>query len=142
MISPCVTFNNHEGSTRSYLSVKEHDAPIHEVSFIPHFENIEVDYAPGETREVSLHDGSRIVLKKLEEDYDPTDRTRAIGMIHRGREENRFITGILYLNPEKGSLDHELNLVDEPLASLPLERVRPPKAALDEIMAGLKIGKA
>ena len=142
VISPCVTFNNHEGSTRSYLSVKEHDAPIHEISFIPHFENIEVDYAPGETREVSLHDGSRIVLKKLEEDYDPTDRTRAIGTIHRGREENRFITGILYLNPEKGSLDQELNLVDEPLASLPLERVRPPKAALEEIMAGLKIGKA
>jgi 2-oxoglutarate ferredoxin oxidoreductase subunit beta len=142
VISPCVTFNNHEGSTKSYPSVKEHEAPLHEVAFIPHFENIEVDYAPGETREVTMHDGSRIVLKKLEEDYDPSDRTRAIGMIHRGREENRFITGILYVSPEKASLDRELDLVDEPLASLPLERVRPPKAALEEIMAALKTGKA
>jgi len=141
VISPCVTFNNHEGSTKSYLTVKEHDAPLHEVTFIPHFENIEVDYAPGETREVPMHDGSRIVLKKLEEDYDPTDRTRAIGMIHQGRAENKFMTGILYLDPEKASLGRELDLVDEPLASLPLERVRPPKAALEEIMAGLKIGK-
>src|SRR3989475_1375514 len=121
VISPCVTFNNHEGSTKSYLNVKEHDAPLPDITCIPHFENIEIDYAPGETREVTLHDGSRIVLKKLEEDYDPSDRTRAIGMIHRGREENRFLTGILYLNPEKASLDQELGLVDEPLASLPLE---------------------
>jgi 2-oxoglutarate/2-oxoacid ferredoxin oxidoreductase subunit beta len=142
VISPCVTFNNHEGSTKSYLNVKEHDAPLHEVSFIPQFENIEIDYAPGETREVTMHDGSRIVLKKLEEDYDPSDRMRALGTIHKGREENRFATGILYLNEEKTPLDRELDLVDEPLATLPLERVRPPKAALDEIMAGLMTGKA
>ncbi len=141
VISPCVTFNNHEGSTKSYLNVKEHDAPLHEVTFIPHFENIEIDYAPGETREVAMHDGSRIVLKKLEEDYDPSDPMRALGMIHRGREEGRFHTGILHLNPAKASLDRELDLVDEPLATLPMDRVRPPKAALEEIMAGLKIGK-
>ncbi len=142
VLSPCVTFNNHEGSTRSYLNVKEHDAPLHEVTFIPHFENIEVDYAPGESREVSMHDGSRIILKKLEEDYDPGDRIRALRVIHEGRAEGRFVTGILYLNEEKRAFDAELNLPEEPLASLPLERVRPPKAVLDEIMAGLMTGKA
>ena len=142
VISPCVTFNNHEGSTRSYLNVKEHDAPLHEVSFVPHFENIEVDYAPGETREVTLHDGSRIVLRKLEEDYDPGDRLRALETIHHGREQNRFVTGILYVNADKRPFDKELHLVDEPLASLPMERVRPPKAVLDEVMASLAIGKS
>ena len=140
VISPCVTFNNHEGSTRSYLNVKEHDAPLHEMTFIPHFENIEVEYAPGETREVTLHDGSRIVLRKLEEDYDPGDPLRALQTVHQGRDQNRFVTGLLYLNPGKLPLDTEMNLIDEPLASLPLERVRPPKSVLDGIMAALMTG--
>ncbi len=108
--------------------------------FIPHFENIEVEYAPGETREVTLHDGSRIVLRKLEEDYDPGDPLRALQIVHQGRDQNRFVTGLLYLNPGKLPLDTEMNLVDEPLASLPLERVRPPKSVLDGIMAGLMTG--
>ena len=80
-------------------------------------------------------------LMQTEEDYDPGDPMRALGVIHEGRETGRFLTGILYLNPAKASLDRELALVDEPLATLPLERVRPPRAALEEIMAGLKIGK-
>jgi 2-oxoglutarate ferredoxin oxidoreductase subunit beta len=140
VISPCVTFNNHEGSTKSYLSMKEHDAPLHEVSFIPHFENIEIDYAPGETREVTMHDGSRIVLRKLEEDYDPKDRLRAIAVIERGRVENKLATGLLYQSTGKLSLDQDLELIDEPLASLPLERVRPPREVLEKIMAGLMKG--
>jgi 2-oxoglutarate ferredoxin oxidoreductase subunit beta len=141
VISPCVTFNNHEGSTRSYLNVKEHDAPLHEVTFVPHFETIEVDYAPGETREVSLHDGSRILLKKLDQDYDPSDPMRALETIHQGRVENRFVTGLLYLDTDRPSLDRDLELVEEPLATLPLERVRPSKVAFDEIMASLMTGK-
>ncbi|HZV90466.1 MAG TPA: thiamine pyrophosphate-dependent enzyme, partial [Candidatus Nitrosocosmicus sp.] len=140
VISPCVTFNNHEGSTKSYASAKEHDAPLHEVTFIPHFENIEIDYAPGESREVTLHDGSRIVLRKLEEDYDPTDRMRAIDTIERGRMENKLATGLLYQSKGNASIDEDLGLVDEPLASLPLERVRPPREVLDKIMAGLMTG--
>jgi len=140
VISPCVTFNNHEGSTKSYPNVKEHDAPLHEVTFVPHYETIEVDYAPGETREVSLFDGSKILLKKLEEDYDPGDPMRALETIHRGRIENRFVTGLLYLDSSRVSLDRDLDLVEEPLRSLPLERVRPPRAVFDEIMASLMTG--
>jgi len=141
VISPCVTFNNHEGSTKSYLNVKEHDAPLHEVTFVPHYETIEVDYAPGETREVTLYDGSKILLKKLEEDYDPRDPMRALETIHRGRAENRFMTGLLYLDASRPALDRDLDLVEEPLRSLSLERVRPPRAVFDEIMASLMTGK-
>jgi 2-oxoglutarate/2-oxoacid ferredoxin oxidoreductase subunit beta len=73
VISPCVTFNDHEGSTKSYAYVKEHDDPVEEVSFVPFFEDISVDYAPGSSQEVTMHDGSKLLLKKLDEDYDPTD---------------------------------------------------------------------
>ncbi|HEX7077466.1 MAG TPA: 2-oxoacid:ferredoxin oxidoreductase subunit beta [Candidatus Eisenbacteria bacterium] len=141
VLSPCVTFNSHEGSTKSYAAVKEHDAPLHEISFIPHFENIEVDYEPGETREVRLHDGSKIALRKLDADYDPGDAFRALTTLHQSREEGKFVTGLLYVDPRKPAFDEEAAMVDEPLASLPLERVRPPKSALDEVMAGFKSGR-
>ncbi|HTM01303.1 MAG TPA: 2-oxoacid:ferredoxin oxidoreductase subunit beta [Candidatus Omnitrophota bacterium] len=142
VISPCVTFNAHEGSTRSYTAVKEHDAPLHDVTYVPHFENIEVDYAPGESREVKLHDGSRVVLKKLGEDYDPYDPGRALATLNRGREEGKFVTGLLYVNANEAALDKDLALVDAPLASLTLEQVRPPRAVLDEVMAALRSGRA
>ncbi|HKQ19161.1 MAG TPA: 2-oxoacid:ferredoxin oxidoreductase subunit beta [Candidatus Eisenbacteria bacterium] len=140
VLSPCVTFNNHEGSTKSYLAVKEHDAPIHEVTFVPHFENIEVDYAPGESREVTLHDGSKVMLKKLGEDYDPGDAFGALTVLHKARAEGKFVTGILYVDPKKPAYDEEVGLVDEPLSSLTMEQARPPKRVLDEVMEGLRTG--
>src|SRR6478609_2007645 len=73
VISPCVTFNDHEGSTKSYAYAKDHDDPVEDVSFVPFFEDISVDYAPGTVKEVTMHDGSKLLLKKLEEAYDPTD---------------------------------------------------------------------
>jgi 2-oxoglutarate ferredoxin oxidoreductase subunit beta len=142
VLSPCVTFNNHEGSTKSYVAVKEHDAPLHEITYVPHYENIEVDYAPGETREVTLHDGSKITLKKLGEDYDPGDAFGALTVLHKTREEGKFVTGILYANPRKPAFDAEVGMVDRPLASLTLEEVRPPKSVLDEVMTGLRTGAA
>src|SRR2546429_3354761 len=78
VVSPCVTFNDHEGSTKSYKYMKDHDEPLQEVSFVPVFEDITVEYDPGSTVEVTMHDGSRLRLRKLEEDYDPTDRIKAI----------------------------------------------------------------
>jgi 2-oxoglutarate ferredoxin oxidoreductase subunit beta len=142
VISPCVTFNNHEGSTRSYLNVKEHDAPLHDINFIPHYEKtIEVDYAPGESREVVLYDGSKITLKKLEEDYDPSDAINALEVLHRARQRDQFVTGLLYFDTAKEPFGEEFHMTEEPLASLPLSRVRPPKAALEEIMQSLMTGK-
>jgi len=142
VISPCVTFNNHEGSTRSYLNVKEHDAPLHEIGFVPSYEKtIEVDYEPGESREVTLYDGSIITLRKLTADYDPSDAINALSTLHHARQGDEFVTGLLYFDPAKEPFGQEFNLTDEPLASLPLERVRPPKQALEEIMSSLMTGK-
>src|ERR1039457_3896637 len=74
VVSPCVTFNDHEGSTKSYKYMKDHEEPLHEVSFVPVFEDISVDYDEGTTTAVTMHDGSRLLLRKLEQDYDATDK--------------------------------------------------------------------
>ena len=138
VISPCVTFNDHEGSTKSYAYVKDHDDPLEEVSFVPFFEDISVDYDPGTTQEVKMHDGSRLLLKKLEESYDPTDKIAAMRVLHETARRGEFATGIIYIEPDRDDFLRQLNVVDEPLATLPLERTRPPKAALDEIMEALR----
>jgi 2-oxoglutarate ferredoxin oxidoreductase subunit beta len=137
VISPCVTFNDHEGSTKSYAYAKDHDEPLGEVNFVPFFEDISVEYEPGTTTEVRMHDGSRLYLKKVASDYDPTDKLNAIRLIHETARRGEFATGILYVEPDKDDFVTLLNLVDEPLATLPLERVRPPKAVLDEVMESL-----
>jgi 2-oxoglutarate/2-oxoacid ferredoxin oxidoreductase subunit beta len=138
VISPCVTFNDHEGSTKSYAYAKDHDEPLGEVSFVPFFEDISVDYEPGTTTAVQMHDGSKLYLKKLSESYDPTDKRNAVRTIHEIAERGEFATGILYIEPEKPDFLTLLNVVDEPLATLPLERVRPGREALDEIMESLR----
>jgi 2-oxoglutarate ferredoxin oxidoreductase subunit beta len=137
VISPCTTFNNHEGSTKGYLYSKEHDELLHQIGFVQSYEQIEIDYEPGTVREVTMHDGSRILLKKLEEDYDPSDAVQALQRLHRANENGQMLTGLVYLRPEKKSFISLLNLVDEPLHQLPLERTRPPREALDKIMRDL-----
>ncbi|HXH07007.1 MAG TPA: 2-oxoacid:ferredoxin oxidoreductase subunit beta [Vicinamibacterales bacterium] len=138
VLSPCVTFNDHEGSTKSYSYVKDHDEPLGEISFVPYFDDIAVDYEPGTTTAVTLHDGSKLFLKKVAEDYDPTDKIAALRLLHETARRGEFATGILYIEPDRDDFVELLNLVDEPLATLPLEKVRPPKAALDEIMESLR----
>src|SRR6187455_3764513 len=138
VLSPCVTFNDHDGSTKSYSYVKDHDDPLEEVSFVPFFEDISVDYDPGTTQEVKMHDGSRLLLKKLEESYDPTDKLAAMRVLHETARRGEFATGIIYIEPDRDDFLRQLNVVDEPLATLPLERTRPAKAALDEIMESLR----
>jgi 2-oxoglutarate ferredoxin oxidoreductase subunit beta len=98
VISPCVTFNDHDGSTKSYSWVKDHDEAIQDVTFIPYFEEIHVDYEPGTIKEVELHDGSHLVLKKLAEDHDPTDRIATMRLIEESRERNQLLTGLLYID--------------------------------------------
>src|SRR6187402_2226887 len=138
VLSPCVTFNDHEGSTKSYAYAKDHDDRLEEVSFVPFFEDIAVDYEPGSTQEVTMHDGSKLRLKKLEEGYDPTDRIGAMKRLHETARRGEFATGIIYIEPDRDDFLTQLNVVDEPLATLPLERVRPGREALEEIMEGLR----
>ena len=138
VISPCVTFNDHEGSTKSFKYIKDHDEPLHDISFVPFFEDIAVDYDPGTTVDVTLHDGSRLHLRKLHSDYDPTDRLNALRVLNQAHDKGEVLTGIFYVDPKKPTFLDLLHLADEPLATLPLERVRPPKAALDQVMEELR----
>ena len=138
VLSPCVTFNDHEGSTKSYAYAREHDEPLEDINFVPFFQDISVDYEPGTTREVRLHDGSRLYLKKLETEYNPTDKLEALRTLHETQRRGAYATGIIYVEPDREDFLELLNLVDEPLASLSVEKLRPPKAALDEIMNGLR----
>jgi 2-oxoglutarate ferredoxin oxidoreductase subunit beta len=138
VISPCVTFNDHDGSTKSYSYVKDHDEPLGEISFIPYFENIEVEYEPGSTTAVQMHDGSKLYLRKVAEDYNPSDKIAALRLLHETARRGEFATGIIYIEPDKDDFIDTLNLVDEPLALLPQDRVRPGKAVLDEIMDSLR----
>jgi 2-oxoglutarate ferredoxin oxidoreductase subunit beta len=137
VISPCVTFNDHEGSTKSYKYVKEHEEPIHEVGFVPHFENIDVDYDAGTTTEVKMHDGSHLRLRKLKSDWDSTDRISAMKALHESNDRGEVLTGIFYINTKKPNFIDLLNMTDEPLAMLPESQVRPPKEVLDKVMQGL-----
>jgi 2-oxoglutarate/2-oxoacid ferredoxin oxidoreductase subunit beta len=138
VISPCVTFNDHEGSTKSYAYAKDHDEPVGDITFVPFFEDISIEYEPGTTTEVRMHDGSRLLLKKLDGDYDATDKAKALSMLRETGGRGEFATGILYIEPAKHDFTTLLNMVDEPLATLPLERVRPGRDVLDAVMESLK----
>ena len=138
VISPCVTFNDHEGSTKSYQYSKDHDEPLNELGFVPYFENIDLDYDPGTTTNVVMHDGSALRLRKLGRDYDPTDKLAALRVLQEAHEKGEMLTGVFYVNPEAPSFVDLLNLVEEPLAKLPESQVRPPKKVLDEIMESLR----
>jgi 2-oxoglutarate/2-oxoacid ferredoxin oxidoreductase subunit beta len=138
VVSPCVTFNDHEGSTKSYKYMKDHEEPIQDINFIPAFEEIDVDYDPGATVQVTMHDGSRLQLHKIEEDYDPTDRIRAIARLHEAHEKGEVLTGVFYVNPTAPTFMDVLNVIDEPLATLSESVVRPGKEVLEEVMEELR----
>ncbi len=141
VVSPCVTFADHEGSTKSYAYVKEHDAPLHQIDFIPYYEDITVDYEPGTTYDVEMPDGSHVVLQKLDADHDPRSREQAFAVVEKSRRDQRLLTGLIYVDPHATPLDDELGMIDMPLAQLPLDKVRPPKATLEAIMEQMMTGK-
>ena len=138
VISPCTTFNDHEGSTKSYSYMKEHDEPIHEIDFVPHFDDIAVEIPEGESRDVTMHDGSVIRLKKLSRDYDPTDKWAAKRLIHETEASGEVATGILYVEPNAPSFMDNLGLIDAPLATLPQSMTRPSQEALEMVMEELR----
>jgi 2-oxoglutarate ferredoxin oxidoreductase subunit beta len=138
VISPCVTFNDHEGSTKSYKFMQEHDEPINELGFVSSFDDIEVEYDPGTTLDVKMHDGSHLRLRKLKEDFDPTDRIGAVKTLMEAHESGEVLTGVFYVDAEKPTFTDLLNLVDQPLSALPESVTRPSKAVLDKVMASLQ----
>jgi len=138
VLSPCVTFNDHEGSTKSYSYVKDHEEPLGEVSFVPFFDDITVDYEPGSTTTVTMHDGSKLYLKKVAENYDPTHRAQALRLLRDTAERGVYATGILFVDRDRPNFVDLLNLVDEPLSMLPTEKTRPSREALATIMERLR----
>src|SRR6476646_7023653 len=138
IVSPCVTFNDHEGSTKSYKYMKDHDEPLQEISFVPAFEEIDVDYDPGTSIEVIMHDGSKLRLRKLEEDYDPTNRIKAITRLNEAHEKGEVLTGVFYVNSQTPTFVDLLNMTEEPLATLPESTVRPGREVLEQVMEELR----
>jgi 2-oxoglutarate ferredoxin oxidoreductase subunit beta len=138
VVSPCVTFNDHEGSTKSYKYMKDHEEQLQEVSFVPAFEDITVEYDAGTTVEVTMHDGSRLRLRKLEEEYDPKNRIEAITRLNQAHENGEVLTGVFYVNTEAPTFTDLLNMTDEPLATLPESAVRPGREVLEQVMEELR----
>jgi 2-oxoglutarate ferredoxin oxidoreductase subunit beta len=137
IISPCVTFNNRDDSTKSYGWGRTHDERINDFTYVAPEEEIRVDFAPGEVKEVTMHDGSRIVLKKLDASHDPTDRMAAIRILEEARAQQQFITGLIYVNGSRPSLAEHESLSDIPLASLTEAQLRPSHDSLKKVMAGM-----
>ncbi|HEY1012328.1 MAG TPA: 2-oxoacid:ferredoxin oxidoreductase subunit beta [Herpetosiphonaceae bacterium] len=138
IISPCVTFNNNDQSTKSYGYGKEHEERLHDLTYIKPREEITVEYAEGEAKQVAMHDGSTIMLKKLEQEYDPTSRTAALMRLEEARAKQEFITGLIYVNPEGSPTIHDMvHASDEPLARLPEHKLRPTREALAKVIEDL-----
>lgn len=135
VISPCITFNNHEGSTKSYPYVKEHDEYLQEVGFVQNAQEITVDYDPGTTKVLKMHDNTAITLKKLDRDYDATDRMAAKVVLEEARQKNQLLTGLFYINTETKAFDEVLCISDQALVSFKDEELRPSKECFEEIMA-------
>ncbi len=135
IISPCVTFNNDDRAYHSYGFGKEHEIPLHDISFVPVQEEImiEGDFAAGTVREVQLHDGSIVLLKKLERDYDPTNRTGALNALQEAHERGWLITGLIYIDTTQPTLAEVYQLPDEPLNRLASERLRPAPETIAEV---------
>jgi 2-oxoglutarate ferredoxin oxidoreductase subunit beta len=138
VVSPCVAFNNHAGSTKSYDYVREHNEAVNFLDFMPMREPITAEYAPGSLREVMQHDGTVLRLRKIADDYDPTNRIAAMNYLQQHHAKGEVVTGLLYLDPEPDDLHAHLNTVAVPLNQLTEKELCPGSSALEKINASLK----
>ncbi len=138
VISPCVTFNNNMGSTKSYDYVREHVGATATVDFVPEMQEISVEYGKGTHKNVTMHDGSVIQLHKLSEDWNPLDRQSAMNAVINSKAKNEILTGLLYVNPDAHDLHHMIKTSDKPLNTLTKEQLCPGSEMLSEINADLR----
>lgn len=138
VISPCVTFNNNAGSTKSYDYVREHIEATSARDLVPLEKEIRVDYAAGKTAQVEMHDGTEIQLNKLAMDWDPEDRNSAVNALQRARAKDEILTGLLYVNSEWKDLHSILNTIKTPLNQLTERDLFPGVEVLDQINAGFR----
>ena len=143
VISPCVTFNDHEGSTKSYAYVKDHDEPLGEISFVPFFEDISVDYEPGT---LDRREDARRVAGVPEEagraGYDPQDKLAALTLLHESSAKGEFATGLIYIEPDRPRFIDLLNIVDTPLSMLPDAQTRPGRRRSRRSWSGCGSGRS
>jgi 2-oxoglutarate ferredoxin oxidoreductase subunit beta len=138
VLSPCVAFNNHAGSTKSYDFVREHNEAVNRLDFMPARAEITADYPPGTVREVVQHDGSALRLRKLHEDYDPGDKLAVMGYLQQRKAAGEIVTGLLYERPDADDLHRVLNTVAAPLNGLTEKELVPGVAALEKLNASLR----
>lgn len=138
VISPCVTFNNNPGSTKSYDYVREHVEVTGTMDFVPMMREITTNYEAGDISDITLHDGSEIRLHKLQKDWDPLDRFSAINAMQRAKDKGEILTGLLYINEDAPDLQSLLNTTEKPLNSLDREAICPGSAVLEELNSSLR----
>ncbi|MCZ2406787.1 MAG: 2-oxoacid:ferredoxin oxidoreductase subunit beta [Burkholderiales bacterium] len=138
VISPCVTFNNHAGSTKSYDYVRQHNEAVSRIDFLPPHSEITARYAPGEAIDVPQHDGSVLRLRKLHAGYDPTDRHAALSHLNTQQARGEIVTGLLYVDPVATDLHGALNTCSMPLNQLDERALCPGAEALQKINAALR----
>jgi 2-oxoglutarate ferredoxin oxidoreductase subunit beta len=133
VISPCVTFNDHEGSTKSYRHTRERHLDLTLVDFVPLRTEITAAISESGTRSVSMHDGSIVRFRKVHEGYDPTDRDGAYAYVRKMQDAGEVVTGLLYVEPDSADMHTEAGTVDGPLTALPFESLCPGSDALEEL---------
>ena len=134
IISPCVTFNNDDKSTKSYSYGKEHEVPIHDITFVPEYNEINIDYDPGEVVSVKLHDGPAVQLRKLSKDHNPTDKMSALQLLEDAKRSGELVTGIVYINESRETIVDTEDVHEIALAHLPESLLRPSRESLEEVM--------
>lgn len=135
IISPCVTFNNQDTAMHSYAWGKDHEVALHDLAYVPPAEEIMVEYEAGQAKEVELHDGSSVILKKLAQDYDPTNRVEAMRILEEANANQWLVTGLIYIDPDEPSLIDLYDLPEEALNRLPESRLRPAPETIDQVNA-------
>jgi len=133
VISPCVTFNDHEGSTKSYAYTREHNVEIVQADFVPPAAAITAEYDAGTVRNVMMHDGSWVRLRKVAEDYDPTDRDRAYAYIRDAQSKGEVVTGLLYIDENSRDMHGHAGTIEEPLTTMPYEALCPGNDELQKL---------
>jgi 2-oxoglutarate ferredoxin oxidoreductase subunit beta len=135
VISPCVTFNDHEGSTKSYAHTRQFYHHVVDADYVPPAKEIKAAYKEGSAMPIELHDGSKIILRKVDEKYDPTSRAAAFGYLRERFNLGEITTGLLYIDESRKEMHDLMGNVDTPLAQLPLESLHPGKAELARILS-------
>lgn len=138
VISPCVTFNNNVGSTKSYDYIRQHIEATATIDFVPEMIEITTEYDEGASKEIKMHDGSSVSLRKLAQGWDPLDKLSAVNAIHHARANNEVLTGLLYLNPDCDDLHQLIQTTDKPLNTLVKSELCPGAEALKKINTELK----